>query len=425
MMRKVSICLVGAGGMGSRHVGGMAVLAKHGLSNLDLVAVCDLRADNAERVATQAEQELGSRPRVHLSVDSALQDKEIDAFIVVTEAFSHFAVVPQILRVGKHVLCEKPLALTVRSCQALEQAARDGGAILATAENYRRDPPNRLAKAVIDAGLIGTPHLMLQTLVGGGNGIVITPWRHMKDKGAIGLDMAVHFTDLLRFYLGEIDSMFGKGFIAEPIRYRRAEPELKTDAYLARFKEMPTEVLATGEDSVLAYFAMQSGAVGQLSYIHAGPVHRGHRSRTIHGNLGWLDIPNDRTGNKVVLRTDAYELSGREILQLLPDFTLDPVTAAIFGAEGVEYDLAPGAADAALLAIEQHDFCKAILDGGTPEVSGFDGTAAVAGVVGVYESGIAGHALAFDDVLSGRVDAYQRDIDTALGLIGDASRGSA
>ncbi len=421
-MPKVSVCLVGAGGMGSRHVGGMAVLARHGLSNLDLVAVCDLRADNAERVAAQAEQELGLRPRVHLSVDAALQDKGIDAFIVVTEAFSHFAVVPQILRAGKHVLCEKPLALTVRSCRALEQAAREGGVMLATAENYRRDPPNRLAKAVIDAGLIGKPHLMLQSQVGGGDGIVITPWRHMKDKGAIGLDMAVHFTDLLRFYMGEIESVFGKGFIAEPIRYRRAEPELKTEAYLARFKEMPAEVVATGEDSVLAYFVMQSGAVCQLSYIHAGPVQRGHRSRTIHGDRGWLDIPNDRTGDKVILRTDEHELAGRDILRLLPYFKLDPVTAAIFGADGVEYDLGPGAADAALLAIEQHDFCKAILDGGTPEVSGYDGTAAVAGVVGVYESGIAGRALSFEEVLFGDIDAYQREIDAALGLISEPHR---
>lgn len=401
-------------------MGGMAVLKRLGLSNHELVGVCDLRQDNAERVAAQAERELGRRPAIFLSVEDALKDDAIDAFIVVTEAFSHVAVVPEILRAGKHVLCEKPLALTVRSCQALMDAADQGGAVLATAENYRRDPTNRLAKAALDAGLIGRPHLMMQTSIGGGREIVITPWRHLKDKGAIGLDMGVHFTDLFRFYMGEIKSVYGKGFIAEPIRYRQAAPELQTEAYKARYAELPEKITATGEDSILAYYTMDAGSTVQLSYIHAGPGDKPHRYRTIHGNEGWLDIPNDRTGDRVVLRTTEHELAGKEILQLLPDFELDPVTAAIFGADGVEYQMGPGEADAGLLAIEQHDFCDALLNNRAPEVSGYDGLADVATVLAAYESGLAGRAVSLAEMLDNSVDAYQRDIDAQLGLIGKA-----
>src|SRR5262249_93769 len=146
----ISICLVGCGGMGSRHVQGFARLLRSGMSNVKLVAVCDVRADNAERVAGEAEQLLGYRPKIHLRIEDAIAHPEVQAFDVVTEAFSHLGVVLPALNAGKHVLCEKPLALTVRSCRVLIDAAKKGGAVLATAENYRRDPTNRLAKAVID-----------------------------------------------------------------------------------------------------------------------------------------------------------------------------------------------------------------------------------------------------------------------------------
>ncbi|MDP3317080.1 MAG: Gfo/Idh/MocA family oxidoreductase, partial [Devosia sp.] len=149
-----SICLVGCGGMGSRHVQGFARLLRSGMSNVKLVAVCDVRADNAERVASEAEALLGYRPKIHLRIEDAIADPEIEAFDVVTEAFSHLGVVLPALKAGKHVLCEKPLALTVRSCRVLIDAAHKSGAVLATAENYRRDPTNRLAKAVIDSGLL-------------------------------------------------------------------------------------------------------------------------------------------------------------------------------------------------------------------------------------------------------------------------------
>ena len=413
---KVSLCLVGAGGMGSRHVGGMALLKRLGLSNLELVGVCDLRRDNAERVASQAEAELGHRPKVLASLDEAAASASIDGFIVATEAFSHVAVVPDLLRAGKHVLCEKPLALTVRSCRALTDAAQQSGAILATAENYRRDPTNRLAKAALDAGLVGDVLLMNQIHLGGGREIIITPWRHDKEKGAIGLDMGVHFTDLFQYFLGPFQSVFGRGFIAEPIRYRRSEPEMNTEAYRARFAEMPERVMATGEDAVLAHFRMASGVSVQLSYIHAGSKKR-QTSRTIVGREGFLDIPMDRTGGKVVLRTDTLELAGKDILKALPDFQLDPVTASIFGRDGVEYAMGPGGADAGLLAIEQHDFCEAIRTGTRPEVDGHDGASAVAALLGVYESDIAQRPVSIQELLASSVDAYQRESDLRLGLV--------
>jgi predicted dehydrogenase len=417
-LNKVPICLVGCGGMGSRHVQGFAALARTGMSNVELVAVCDVREDNALRVAGEAEAALGVRPKIHRSIADAIADPSIVAFDVVTEAFSHLSVVLPALEAGRHVLCEKPLALTVRSCRALIDAARKGGAVLATAENYRRDPTNRLAKAVIDSGLLGPIHLMIQTMIGGDDKIIITPWRHFKDKGAIGLDMGAHLTDLAQYYFGDFQSVFGQGFIAEPIRRRRAQPEMQTEAYLKRFREIPEEITATGEDSFVATFRMQSGLSVQMAYVPSGPG-QGYRQRTVHGRNGSLEIFNDRTGQPPVLHLADGDLTGQALADRL-GFRLDALTEKLYG--GVAYQLPWAETDAGLLAIEIHDFAGAILERRPPEVDGWGGLTAVASVLAAYESGLAGRSVTMEEVLESRVSAYQDEIDAALGLLpGSAS----
>lgn len=412
-MTDVSICLVGCGGMGSRHVQGFARLQRSGLSNARLAAVCDVRTDNAERVAGEAEQLLGYRPKIHLSIADAVANPEIEAFDVVTEAFSHLGVVMPALNAGKHVLCEKPLALTVRSCRALIDAAKASGAVLATAENYRRDPTNRLAKAVIDSGVLGTIHLMMQTSIGGSDQIIITPWRHFKDKGAIGLDMGAHFTDIVQYYFGPFATAYGKGFIAEPIRRRQDKPEMQTEAYLKRFAEIPERITATGEDSFVASYTMASGLPVQMTYVASGPG-KSWMQRSIHGRNGSLEIFNDRTGKAPILHTAEGDLTGQALADKV-GFKLDALTEKLYG--GVSYELSWAETDSGLLAIEIHDFASAIREGRPPEVDGEGGLTAVASVLAVYESGIAGRAVSMDEVLGSSVSAYQDDIDASLGLL--------
>jgi len=413
-MNSVPVCLVGCGGMGSRHVQGFAALQRSGLANVDLVAVCDVRQDNADRVANEAEASLGRRPKTFLSVAEAIADPSIAAFDVVTEAFSHLSVVLPALEAGKHVLCEKPLALTVRSCRTLIDAAERRRVVLATAENYRRDPTNRLAKAVIDSGLLGPIHLMVQTMIGGTDRIIITPWRHFKDKGAIGLDMGAHLTDIVQYYFGPFATAYGKGFIAEPVRRRQEKPEMQTEAYLKRFLEIPAEITATGEDSFVATYTMASGLLVQMSYVASGPG-KGWTQRTVHGRNGSLEIFNDRTGKAPILHLADGDITGRALADKV-GFTLDALTERLYGSE-IAYDKPWAEIDAGLLAIEIHDFAAAISEGRPPEVDGWGGLTAVASVLAAYESGLSGRAVSMDDVLEGRISAYQDEIDAALGLL--------
>ncbi|MBV9811483.1 MAG: Gfo/Idh/MocA family oxidoreductase, partial [Acetobacteraceae bacterium] len=359
-MERLPICLVGCGGMGNRHILGMAALAGTGISNIDLVAVCDLRADYAERAAAEAERVLGRRPRVHLGIEAAIADPGVAAFDVCTEVAAHLPVALPALAARKPVLCEKPLALTVRGARAMIDAAWQNGTILATAENYRRDPPNRLAKAVIDAGLLGHIHMMVQFSAGGSDRIIITPWRHMRERGGIGVDVVVHYTDIIQYYLGEFESVQGFGFIAEPIRYSRNGASMPHPAYQQQQAEMPEKLEATAEDSMVAIFRMKSGVLVQLGHLPSGPGHDWYQ-RSVHGRLGSLHVPHDRRGGAPVLRRADGELSGKQLMKALPDFELDDVASPTFARDGVEYDLPFVTSDAGQIANELYDFARAVL----------------------------------------------------------------
>ena len=417
---RIPICVVGCGGMGHRHTIAYHTLEQTGLSNMELMAVCDIRRENAERVAGEVERLFGRKPLIFTDLEQMLAHPHIAAVDVVTDGSTHHHIAAAALQAGKHALVEKPLGITVRACRKIIDAAAHSGAVLATAENYRRDPVNRLALAVIDAGLLGDPFLMMQTSLGGNDVMAATPWRHRKEKGAIGLDMGVHYADIIRYFLGNYRRIFGRGLIVEPVRHRPLHEDHPLISYREQTRTYPETVKATGEDSVLAQYEMYSGATVQFTHIGGG---RGSRrfERSIHGRWGALDVPRDRSGKAVRLRLEGQELFGKEILTLLPDFHLNEITSRLFGADGVVYERpdvpqAEFALDARLLAIEYHDFGEAILQGRPPEVNGYDGMVAVAAILGAYESAAVGHAVEMADVLSGTVRTYQEEIDDALGL---------
>jgi predicted dehydrogenase len=406
--------------MGHRHILAYKELADSGVGNVDVVAVCDMRPENAALGAREVERLFGTKPMVFTDLDRALANPEIAAVDVVTDPSAHHSVTVPALLAGKHALVEKPLGITVRACQAILEAAERGGGVLATAENLRRDPPNRLARSILDHGLLGDPYLMIHNALGGDDAIMITPWRHLKEKGAIGLDMAVHYADIVQYYLGEFDQICGRGLIVEPIRRRPDDHGLPLESYRERFKTFPESVQATGEDSVIALYQMASGAMVQFAYVGAG---RGSRSfeRSVHGRLGTLEAPGDRNGRPVVFRTQRTCLVGPEILTVLPNFYLSEITERLFGRRVVTYELPFAAIDAKHLAIEYFDFAEAILTGRRPEVDGYHGMTAVAAILGAYESALAGRSVSMAEILSGQVHAYQDEIDRALGLTADVS----
>lgn len=407
----VTIGLVGCGGMGVRHLHAYATLDRVGARRLELAAVCDPRREAAEHAAALAEEQLGSRPAVFTDHAELIASGVVEALDVVTDPAVHHLVAAAALDAGLHVICEKPLGITVRACRAIVDAAARSGVVLATAENYRRDPVNRLARAVIEQGLLGDLHLMIQTNVGGDNAVIVSPWRHVREAGSIALDMGVHYTDILAYYLGDLERVTGTTFVAEPLRTFAPRA-----AGVVGIEEVrPGVMRATGEDSLVALYESASGVHIQLAYIPSGPG-RTWFQRTVHGRDGSMSVPQDRSGGPVVVQLGDRVLSGAELRRELGGFELEGTTGLLFGRDGTEYDLPFADVDAATIGIELDDFAAAVLERRTPELDGTGGLLAVAAIWAVAESREAGEWVRVADVTEGAVSAAQDRLDEHLGL---------
>lgn len=390
--------LCGCGVMGRRHLLGLHKLQEIGRLQLDLVGLVDPVIENAERLAGLAEDLLGRRPATFATLAGLQRAVPLDALDVTTAPNLHADIAVAALETGIHVIVEKPIALTVEQGARMLQAAEAAERHLAVAENYRRDPINRLARALLDAGAIGRPYLIVQSSSGSGENVIITPWRHRKQSGGIVVDMGIHYADLLEYFLGPIDTVVGMSAVVDD---QRRDTEGRWH-------------LADAEDLTVGVMRFASGAVGNLLLNLAGRGHN-HTSRVVHGTAGSLSIPNDRSGHPLQLsmRHDGTDsiLSEREQLELVPDFALDSTTATLFGGERLSsYDLPWADIDANLLAIELDDFADATLTGRAPEVDGEIGQRSLAIVYGFLESERLGRIVSVDEVLRGDAVAYQQTL---------------
>jgi predicted dehydrogenase len=384
--------------MGRRHVLGMKKLQAAGQMRFDLAAACDILPSNGERLASLAGDLLGTRPAFFTDIEAMLRGVRLDAIIVTTTPEMHRDVALAAFAAGLDVMVEKPITVTVSEGVALVEAARRAGRALAVAENYRRDPINRLGKALIQAGAIGQPYLATQTSSSGGEFVIITPWRHRKDRGGIVIDMGVHYTDILEFYLGPIDTVAGMNAIVDQQRVDQDGQRHPADA----------------EDLSVGVMRFRSGAIANWMLNMAGRG-EGSFSRAIYGMGGSLTIPSDRTGKPLglVQRQAGKDVSVPQaaLLDLVPGFALDATTAALFGAERLtSYDLPWADIDANLLGIEQADFVDAIIARREPEVTGEQGLRSLALVFGLLESEQLGRMIAVDEVLQRRDLPYEMGI---------------
>jgi predicted dehydrogenase len=396
MMR---LAIAGCGVMGRRHVRGLGRLRAVGRQRFELVAAIDPVASSADALADLAAELLGARPRTYPDLAAALADGALDALDIAAAPNLHLPIAREALAAGLHLLVEKPIALTTRQGLALVAAGEAAGRVVSVAENYRRDPINRLAKALIDAGAIGRPYLAVQSSSGAGEQVIITPWRHRRASGGIAVDMGVHYADILEYLLGPIDTVAGMGAVVDAERIAADGSRHPADA----------------EDLAVGVLRFASGTIANLVLDMAGRG-AGHFTRVVYGSRGSLAIPQDRTGHPLVL--DVREagvtrtLSDAEALALVPDFALDATTAALFGGDRLaRYTADFATIDANLLAIEFDDLADAIARGVAPEVDGLQGARSLAIAYGLLESERLGRFVAVGRLLAGADSPYQDALD--------------
>lgn len=194
------IGLIGVGRMGQVHAGHIA----HGTSGAKLAAVADVDVDRATQIASQYGAAAYGDYR-HL-----LDDKHIDAVVIVTPTGTHTEIVQAAAAAGKHIFCEKPLAMTLAGCDAAIAAAEKSGVILQVGLMRRFDPAYAAAKQQIAEGVIGTP-VMIKSL-GRDPKRTSLEFARRENSGGMIADMGVHDFDSARWLMGsEVERVYSEG----------------------------------------------------------------------------------------------------------------------------------------------------------------------------------------------------------------------
>ncbi len=192
----VRVGLIGVGAVAEYvHVPGVRVAAE-----AELVAIADEDRSLLERRAREWDV-----PQTYSSADELIADPEVDAVIIATPNYLHAPLAIRAVRAGKHVLCEKPLALNLEEAVQMAREAQAAGVCHMTAFTYRFVPAMRFLKHLVDSGELGTiRHFRSQrfqdwpeTSLG---------WRQYRRLAGSGelADMASHRIDFGHYLVGRI-----------------------------------------------------------------------------------------------------------------------------------------------------------------------------------------------------------------------------
>lgn len=195
MARKLKIGLIGAGGIAQGcHLPGFASMPEL----CEVAVVCDVN----EETALAAAEKFGV-PKTATDYREVLVDKEIDAVSITTPNAFHKEPAIAALRAGKHVLCEKPLAMNADEAREIVRAEKQSGKILQVALQMRFGGPAQFMKRYIEAGHMGDIYYArAQALRRRG----VPAWGVFIDKEKQGggplIDIGVHILDLTLFLMG-------------------------------------------------------------------------------------------------------------------------------------------------------------------------------------------------------------------------------
>ncbi|WHZ03942.1 Gfo/Idh/MocA family oxidoreductase [Neobacillus sp. YX16] len=235
--------------------------------NVEIVAVCDIVAERAEKMA----EEYGAK--AFSDYKEVLRLEDIDAISVCLPNYLHAPVSIDALNSGKHVICEKPMATSKEEAEAMINAAKRNDKKLMIAHNQRFVASHQKAKEIIESGKLGKIY-SFKTTFGhpGPEGWSVDgagSWFFNKEKAFIGAmgDLGVHKADLMRYLLGEFTEV---------------------GAFIETNAKQNTDV----DDNAVCILRTESGIIGTLAASWAY-MSGGDNSTIIYGEKGTLRLEAD------------------------------------------------------------------------------------------------------------------------------------
>ncbi|RMF59663.1 MAG: gfo/Idh/MocA family oxidoreductase [Calditrichaeota bacterium] len=203
-MTHINWGIIGCGDVALRK-GGPSLNAVEGSH---ILAVTSRTLEKARRFANKFGVE-----RVYPTPDDLLADPEIDAVYIATPVSTHYPLTIQAAEAGKHILCEKPMGMTVEECERMLMTCHQKGVSLMVAYYRRFFPAVIKSKELIDGGAIGKvllarveTHSLVQL-----PSHQPLPWRFQPSLsgGGVLMDIGCHRLDLLIYLLGDITTITG------------------------------------------------------------------------------------------------------------------------------------------------------------------------------------------------------------------------
>lgn len=321
-------------------------------------------APSAELVAVQdiAEERVGEVAEKYgvtgyTEVDDLLADDSVDAVYIATPTHVHHEQTVAAAQAGKHVLCEKPLALTVEECEKSIEVCKQAGVKLGTNFMMRFHSCHQKIKEIIEAGDLGTPVLGRAEL---------TCWyppiegafRQIQSCGGGGalIDMGNHCIDLLEFFFGPVERV-----------------SCMTEHLVQDYET---------EDTAVVILHFKSGAVGMVDTLFNVPDAAARNMLEVYGSQGSL----------VTQGTIGQESSG--IIEAVLEGDVGGYDAQQARDAGAKQIIEPDVVNMYEAIVE--GFCKAIENDTRPPVSGEDGLWSHRVIDACYESARSGRTISLE-----------------------------
>ncbi len=332
-MFKVGI--LGAGSMGMTHAAGWAQTPAHFVG---------VHALDAERAAAMVAQHGG---HTYDSLDALLAD--VDLIDICTPTHLHHEMVLQAVAAGKHIICEKPLALNAAQGAEMIDACRRAGITLLVAHVVRFFPEYAGAQAIVSRGDIGDVAVIRLTRCSYQPRLAADNWFLDPAKsGGMMLDLMIHDFDYARWIAGEVESVY-----ARSVRGRQSNAP---------------------EDYGIAILRHTSGAISNVEGGWAYPPPMFRTALEIAGSAGLIEHPAD---SSMPLSLHLKATAGGDV---------DAV-----GIPGSPLDESP-------YTTEIKHFYEVIAHGVTPRVSAEDGLAALRIALAARQSAQTGRAVRIEEV---------------------------
>ncbi|MFQ5603133.1 MAG: inositol 2-dehydrogenase [bacterium] len=236
----LQVGIIGAGRIGRLHAEHLAFRIKNAVP----IAIADIFLSAAEETAVQCQI-----PEATQDYRSVLDNPAIDAVLICTSTDTHAQLIKESAAAGKHIFCEKPIALEIGCIQSALTAVEKAGVKLQVGFNRRFDVNFSKIKQTILEGKIGDPHLLKIT----SRDPEPPPLEYLRVSGGIFLDMTIHDFDMARFLMdSEVTEVFAAGSVLIDSRFHEAD-DIDTAVVTLKFENGAMGVIDNSRKAVYGY----------------------------------------------------------------------------------------------------------------------------------------------------------------------------